>query len=1062
MLGKNTYLAVRKIPSGSITTSNAFGSILDGAAPFSVDAMVRVIELVTDKSVLKIDGVIDFGLHEEGVYAKLPGYPAIYSNNSAGTLRKNDWIHIAVTSDGSRVSVYIDGVLNCSTFCTSTRSNSNANIVIGDGFTGDIRYVRVFSEFLDADTVKEIMHETSITQIPLAWFDFTQNPAKEIISNSSIELTDVSVRSFTTAVSLLGNSYIEVPIDELLTVRPGYYDVQNYSVQLHFKFDPGDDGHAQRYDLLSDMGEYSLNGINLWLEKMDDGYHLCFLHAFVDVEDNKVVSVETIKRGAWTNVAVTFDVDTVALYVNGKLDTKKDGVLPAVEYDDGRKFIIGASYDDALNDHINFFAGYISQCDVWTKTLSEAEVYEYIDADPEPETVGLGFSLTIDRDGCFNGVTYNAVSLGNHARVIEEDCNTVSGVRETVSSRQTEEEPLTKEELIGIYELCCEKWNKYHNENGLKCGTEMPYMVKALHKGDMVYFVGCYKGKAYTIGSIEAELTTEEITWWVELILMIIGGVCSAIFGLQLRTGSRQLNKLINLFYSNVKLVSSLKVLLYTDMSASAILQFCKLLYKENVLIDIIKLVIMQVSFWSLITICTKFASLVTGYGWAAAAVQLAVLVVEVGLHIASYPNEDKKQQPGSVALAEVDFAGTELPRNSVRQSIESHDKSILPKSTLTNVARSSPQIIDNGRNNNVLSTWAPNVGLAPRVAVYSMNTQTVTLRASFVVNNPTDDPKTVELFCEGNHFYGESNREISTLQPHTQKIISCMFSIPVRVIQAQLSVIDDAITFHCAWRECGSVMILNEVAITVFTTFAQAGGKWTTSPLWYDALTLLYIKDPSVQRLSALTDIISQVTYIVNSKFFAQYQFKSAYASVISGRTTLRLSDFINTVISGEIPRVNCSDCAALVTTFCNLLGIELRCERMMNVSNYHNGFYLNPIIPIGYTDNWIGGGFAYHEVAMRHLTTPNDTANINHKVYDASLQVNISNPPDETNWAVALPCGMSFSQYTDDYISLNGGNVDLVDDSYREYLCVQGPTGIGSCYYVALPIGMAIPSFE
>ena len=125
MLGKNTYLAVRKIPSGSITASNAFGSILDGAAPFSVDAMVRVIELVTNKSVLKIDGIIDFGLHEEGVYVKLPGYPTIYSNNSAGTVSKNQWIHIAVTSDGSRVSVYIDGILNCSTFCTSARVNQD-------------------------------------------------------------------------------------------------------------------------------------------------------------------------------------------------------------------------------------------------------------------------------------------------------------------------------------------------------------------------------------------------------------------------------------------------------------------------------------------------------------------------------------------------------------------------------------------------------------------------------------------------------------------------------------------------------------------------------------------------------------------------------------------------------------------------------------------------------------------------------------------------------------------------------------------------------------------------
>ena len=51
MTGKNTYFALRKSIKGSVTAENRLGSLLNGMAAFSVDAMVRVMELTTDKSV---------------------------------------------------------------------------------------------------------------------------------------------------------------------------------------------------------------------------------------------------------------------------------------------------------------------------------------------------------------------------------------------------------------------------------------------------------------------------------------------------------------------------------------------------------------------------------------------------------------------------------------------------------------------------------------------------------------------------------------------------------------------------------------------------------------------------------------------------------------------------------------------------------------------------------------------------------------------------------------------------------------------------------------------------
>lgn len=411
MIGKNTYFAMRKSVKGSVTAENRLGSLLNGTAAFSVDAMVRVMELTTDKSVLKIEGIIDFGIHEDGIYVKLPGYPVIYSNSSQGTLKTEEWFHIGMTTDGSRVSLYLEGNYNCCVFGQAAGANGNNSIMIGDGFTGDIRYVRIFSECLDADTMKEIMHETNLSKIPLAWYDFTQNPAKEQISGKLLSLNDAYIKSFTSAICLRGNSYLEVKVEDLMEVRPGYYGTQQYSVQVQFKFVTGEDDTSRYYSILSDLTEYYLGGIHLYLERMEDGVHLCFVHAFDGIEWNTVVSNSIIRQGKWINAAVVFNVETATMYIDGKVDCKKEGLLPAFEYDTGRMFLVGAKRDDVTDSIKDYFAGYISQCDVWERALSDEEVQAYIRNEPDVDAEELGFALNIDNDGCFNAVTYNGVAL---------------------------------------------------------------------------------------------------------------------------------------------------------------------------------------------------------------------------------------------------------------------------------------------------------------------------------------------------------------------------------------------------------------------------------------------------------------------------------------------------------------------------------------------------------------------------------------------------------------------------------------------------------------------------
>lgn len=83
----------------------------------------------------------------------------------------------------------------------------------------------------------------------------------------------------------------------------------------------------------------------------------------------------------------------------------------------------------------------------------------------------------------------------------------------------------------------------------------------------------------------------------------------------------------------------------------------------------------------------------------------------------------------------------------------------------------------------------------------------------------------------------------------------------------------------------------------------------------------------------------------------------------------------------------VNCTDCAAIVSTFSNILGADLGQSRIDTVRGVAS-FRLNPIIPIGLTANPGYGAFYYHEVAWSGGAGENDT------LCDACLKVSVNGP--------------------------------------------------------------------
>lgn len=118
----------------------------------------------------------------------------------------------------------------------------------------------------------------------------------------------------------------------------------------------------------------------------------------------------------------------------------------------------------------------------------------------------------------------------------------------------------------------------------------------------------------------------------------------------------------------------------------------------------------------------------------------------------------------------------------------------------------------------------------------------------------------------------------------------------------------------------------------------------------------------------------------------------------------------------TGRGSKVDCLACAAIVSTFANILGCGLS---EMGLSSKSSGGYPKKYIGAD-DDDWntdrIGGGHAVAWIKEAGVD----------KIYDASLALNKKDPPSKEPYEELLPANMSFKDYTScigEYFSLGNG---------------------------------------
>lgn len=143
------------------------------------------------------------------------------------------------------------------------------------------------------------------------------------------------------------------------------------------------------------------------------------------------------------------------------------------------------------------------------------------------------------------------------------------------------------------------------------------------------------------------------------------------------------------------------------------------------------------------------------------------------------------------------------------------------------------------------------------------------------------------------------------------------------------------------------------------------------------------------------------KVTAAVNSVPGIKYDIVRGSTNYAFG-SQVDLSKFLERLEGGTGlgEKVNCTDCAAMVSTFSNIVGCRLWQSRMGST------FRCNKVVVIGYT-NWavpFDWGFSYHEVAWKDECSEKDP------LFDACLEVDGDDDPTSPPHVPLLPVDIPF----------------------------------------------------
>lgn len=1025
------YAALTLDGKKTAKSSSGIDIQFDGTEPFTIDAWVKPDEAFSRKMVVSQKNGFDFGLDGNRLFFQMAGYPSVYSNQQKDVIASGEWVHLCVVYDTSAVMLYINGVPDAYVAVGGSGSSVTEPFVFGENLRGTLRYVRFFHCALHSDQIIAYLMQTdtddsAFCDLLAAYYDFSKVPAQERMKGQEITLEDSGMqRLFSTGALFEGNSFLT--IDGEPDINPAGQGNDSYTVQAWVLLQPNE--FEQRYTIFSNGDINGRAGMSLFIEKEKGGYYVKGLRATGAEEDDVVTSSRPVQENQWINIAVTYDVDTMKLYVDGELSNSLTGLFPIpVGLYEGQ-LRIGSEVLENDDNGQDWMAGYISRLDIWERALAVDEIVRYAGEAPLIDAEKLLASYSFHQKDASNSCNGRLLGQRNGLAFGEVDVKAPQAFPfmedRVIAVSDDTTEPLPFSQLAQFRE------EVFDARNFSERGDGPIYMVTSHVLGDTIYFVAHDREGSYTLCYGNAGDIDPLTQWYIELVLILVGGVLGLLFGAKIDGSRKKLLSMIKSIVRNPRVLT----LLAKDIAVNTIIEFFKILFNSGMLTDLLRAALAGFSFWKVAYMVAKMIALVAASSvgaWAVFAVRLTELVGELIYHMTKYPEKkEKKKEVQSLGLAAVRFHHSQPGDATVRLNLEKRRAVPIPEWTNADTGHSH--------------------------AAYCLDMlagKPVVIQASFSSSKQETFSKQVRCInVSTDRIFGDSN--IVSVNMAGGSSVPLYVSFTFNAHQLAASGIRYVET-ELEWQEKNTAGQWQAIARSkhhIYVILRQPQLPWSRTLFpWVEAL-----RYSCKWAAGAVTkeQVAEKVVTEVNQSLALRYDIASGdsyYVQEIRQALGFNLTMFLKHLKNRSYSDiVNCMDCATICATFANAVGCSLSEKRMYNTVT-GNGFLCNKIRAIGY-EEWkapFDGGFSFHEVCMmeplQKMPRPSAVAENNYYVYDACLKLDASAAPGSDVGRIAyLPTGMHFSEFND------GEAVSGIPKyrSYREHLAANKAGGIEHCRY-------------
>ena len=222
-----------------------------------------------------------------------------------------------------------------------------------------------------------------------------------------------------------------------------------------------------------------------------------------------------------------------------------------------------------------------------------------------------------------NAVSSDPIGLRNG--VVVDDVRQEAGTTPMPTACPPKPDPLSDEELRRCRAAC------------LKGNDSSPLRVSRLEKDGYVCFVGHYHDGSQTIACAK-EGYDEWTLWYIELVLLLVGGVLTVLAGVRIAGG----NKITNFIVTKIMPNPAFRSLFSGPVSFKTIITFFYLLKANGLLTPLLKAAMSGLRWfkvaWSIAVMTTMAVAICTGMGLIYYAAAFADLAVSLIVHLADMP----------------------------------------------------------------------------------------------------------------------------------------------------------------------------------------------------------------------------------------------------------------------------------------------------------------------------------------------------------------------------------------------------------------------------------------